>query len=420
MGIKLQKNRSKRQELCIDNWKQAGGRATVVAATGFGKSRLAIIAIQRFLKKNHGRKIVIIVPTDVLKKQWDTVLYQYKLVLNVEVKIINSAIKENLSCDFLILDEIHRYNSESFKAIVENTNYQLLLGLTATYERLDGRHKLVMDNYCPVCDTITMNEAIDNGWLSPVKQYVIMIHPSDLVNYNKANQEFLSHFSTFNYDFNTAMKVVTDWKFKHNYVKMIANGKDVDKVQKYISLEAFGFMRTLRTRMNYIYNHPRKIEIAEQIIAARPNKKIITFWKTIKMAEQVPSGYVLHSKQNKKKRHKTMEEFNLLQSGVINSSKALIEGIDCPGLNVAIIGGIDSSKVTRTQMIGRTIRFEPNKEAELFVLCIAGTVEEKWFSNSNSLNYTTVDELELDKLLKGEKFTTGIITKKADDIAFRF
>ena len=39
--------------------------------------------------------------------------------------------------------------------------YKLILGLTATYERLDGREKEVLDLYCPVCDTITLEETKD-------------------------------------------------------------------------------------------------------------------------------------------------------------------------------------------------------------------------------------------------------------------
>lgn len=38
----------------------------------------------------------------------------------------------------------------------------MILGLTATLERLDGK-EIIIKKYAPVCDTITLNEATQNG-----------------------------------------------------------------------------------------------------------------------------------------------------------------------------------------------------------------------------------------------------------------
>ena len=42
--------RDERQDLAIEKWKMAGGRATWVFSTGFGKTRTALKTIQRFLQ----------------------------------------------------------------------------------------------------------------------------------------------------------------------------------------------------------------------------------------------------------------------------------------------------------------------------------------------------------------------------------
>ena len=47
-------------------------------------------------------------------------------------------------------------------AIFECVDYQMILGLTATIERLDGKETLVK-SYAPVCDEITIEEATANG-----------------------------------------------------------------------------------------------------------------------------------------------------------------------------------------------------------------------------------------------------------------
>lgn len=372
--------RSERQELAISNWVKSKCRSSIVAATGFGKTRMALLASNKFLIKNPGRKIVVIVPTEVLQNQWKSILYEQGLFLNTDVKIVNSAITSDWTCDFLILDEVHRYNSDTFRVIVEKANYKIILGLSATYERLDGLHKQIMDNYCPVCDEITIDECIENKWLSPLKQYLVMLRVNDINDYYSLNSQFLDHFAFFNHDFSVAMKCATDYKFRNDYVRILSQSTPNDKVKisKIVHAHAFGFIRTLKARKEFIYNHPKKIEIANLILENRMHKKAITFWKTIKMAEKVKYGYVLHSGQSKKRRSSTMEEFSKLKTGVINSSKALVEGVDCPGLSLGIIGGLDSSKTTKTQSVGRIIRFEEGKEAELFVLCINGTQEDKW------------------------------------------
>ena len=50
---------------------------------------------------------------------------------------------------------VGKYASETFKTIFECVQYKLILGLTATFERLDGKHELIK-KYCPICDTITL------------------------------------------------------------------------------------------------------------------------------------------------------------------------------------------------------------------------------------------------------------------------
>ena len=57
--------RTERQLLSIERWKNAGGKATIVAATGVGKTRIGIFTIQRVLKQHPESKIVVVVPTDV-------------------------------------------------------------------------------------------------------------------------------------------------------------------------------------------------------------------------------------------------------------------------------------------------------------------------------------------------------------------
>ena len=196
--------RTERQILGVNKWKESNGRATLCWATGCGKTNGACIAINRVLKIAPDAIIKIIVPTKVLKDQWNKVINKLNISGNIEILIINSAIKKKFKCNFLIIDEVHKVASELFSKLFLNCNPRLILGLTATYERLDGREKLILNKYCPVFDEINLEESELNGWTSPYKEYKVMIDV-DLTEYNKANQIFLSNFSFFNFDWNTAM-----------------------------------------------------------------------------------------------------------------------------------------------------------------------------------------------------------------------
>lgn len=160
-------------------------------------------------------------------------------------------------------------------------------------------------------------------------------------------------------------------------------------------------MRMLRKRKEFIQSHPKKIEIAEKILNARKDKKSITFSATIKDAEHFKKyGYVLHSKQKKKENQSVIEEFNNCECGNLASSKAANQGLDIQGLSVGICTAVNSSKITKTQSLGRIVRKEGNKIAEMFTIVLQGTQDETWFNNANQgQSYIDINEKELDDVL---------------------
>ena len=94
-----------------------------------------------------------------------------------------------------------------------------------------------------------------------------------------------------------------------------------------------------------------------------------------KMAEELGDGFVMHSKKSKKKNQETLEAFNACTSGVMHTSKAAETGLDIPGIDTEIILYTNSSKIRKTQVLGRSIRYEEGKVAEIFTLVLKGTQE---------------------------------------------
>lgn len=387
-------DRSERQKLGIQKWVAAGCKATLQWSTGVGKTRAAIMAIKGFFNKNPGKLVTVVIPTEYLKLQWIQELNKNGLT-QVRVEIINSAVKIDEYIDFLILDECHRIPSETFYAIFEKRTPKMVLGLSATFNRLDGRHEL-LNKFCPVCDVISIKEAVTNKWLSPYQEYKVLIDPPDIEEYKELNKSFHETFAIFDFDFNLAMNCLTNIINRRIYAKKLGmSAKDMDGV-------VFTWQRALKGRKAFVMNHPKKIEIARKILAARPNSKAITFSATIAQAEKIGGGYVVHSGKTKKKNRMTLAEFSQIKSGAIHTAKSLDEGSDIPGLNLGIILCNTSSPTQKTQRVGRIIRYVEGKSAEMFTLVIKGTMEEGWFNNSTSgQNYIEIDEFELDEILNG-------------------
>lgn len=391
-------DRTTRQKLAIKRWSQNNGCATLILPTGFGKTRIALTISQLLTQKNPDLKILVVVPTDNLKNQWLKQLVEWKLLKNVTVEIINTAIKKVQHFDLLICDEAHRYASDSFSKLFDVIYYKMILCLTGTLERLDGKEELIK-THAPVCDVVSRDEAIENGWLADFKNYLVMIDV-DLKEYKQWDQIFNQCFSVLNFDFNLGMKLMKDAVFRRKYAKQTKMDYNI------LTGVVMKWMKAMRKRKEFVLSHPKKIEITKKILNARKDKKSITFCNTIKDAESIKMGYVLHSKQKKKENEAILEKFAKDSCGVINSSKALNTGTDIPGLSVGIMLANTSSKITKQQSIGRCIRKEGDKIAEFFTLVIKGTQDVKWAINSSVTDYITISEEQLQDVLDGKEIST--------------
>ena len=70
--------------------------------------------------------------------------------------------------------------------------------------------------------------------------------------------------------------------------------------------------------------------------------------------------------------------------------------------------------------MGRIIRYEEGKEAEIFTLVIKGTNEEAWYNTSTAgKNYIEISLSELDDILAGGDSSNLINEGVESDLMFR-
>lgn len=401
-------SRDERQAVCFEKWKASNGHGTIVASTGFGKTRVAINTIKWLQARHPDIRIIVVVPTIPLQEQWVKELRENQCILDyTQVFVINTVITKQCECDLLILDEAHRYPAESFSQVFQAVKYYMIQCLTATLERLDGKHTLIT-RYAPVVDTIPIQVCLANGWVSDYKEYAVIIEPHDLDIYNGLTQTFNEHFEFFNWDFGLMMSMTgkDGWKHRNNYARELCHNQAAFKeVLKTVTLHAVGGCRAMQARKKYIYEHPEKIRVAEEIIAHRPDQKIITFSASVATAKKFSDGFVYTGKDSKKANRLTVAEFTKMSSGVMHSVKLAEEGMDIPDLSVGIMLGINSSKTKHAQTRGRVVRYLEGKNAEYFTLILKDTVELEWWRKSKGSDHCEViDEENLMKVLRHEPY----------------
>ena len=169
-------------------------RNLVVAATGTGKTVISAFDYRRFCKANPGQKnrlLFVAHREEILKQSRDTfqgVLKDpnfgelfvggYKPAnldhLFISVQTVNSqALYDSLPADYydyIIVDEFHHAAAPTYQRLLKHFNPKILLGLTATPERMDG--KSILDYFGGrIAAEIRLPEAIDRKLLCPFQYF---------------------------------------------------------------------------------------------------------------------------------------------------------------------------------------------------------------------------------------------------------
>ncbi|MFD2203724.1 DUF3427 domain-containing protein [Shivajiella indica] len=176
----------------------------VVAATGTGKTIISAFDYSRFRKVNPGAKFLFVAHREEILKQSLAVFRgilkdsnfgelwvggstpnQFDNVF-ASVQTLNNRISDlSLSedfYDFIIIDEVHHIAANSYRPILQKFKPKILLGLTATPERMDGAD--ILEDFCDhIAAEIRLPEAMNQKLLCPFN-YFGLTDTVDLANLN--------------------------------------------------------------------------------------------------------------------------------------------------------------------------------------------------------------------------------------------
>lgn len=169
----------------------------VVAATGTGKTVISAFDYRRFSNKENSHKLLFVAHRkEILEQSIKT----YRSVLNdanfgelwvanykptnsienlfLSVDMFASRWEETFSklpadyYDYIVIDEAHHSTANSYRELFKHFSPKVLLGLTATPERMDGT-SLLPDFGGKITAEIRLPEALEQGLLSPFQYYCI-------------------------------------------------------------------------------------------------------------------------------------------------------------------------------------------------------------------------------------------------------
>jgi len=364
------KTKDEQQRKALNAWWAQNGIGSIIAGTGFGKSRCGVLAVRHIL--GSGDKALVLVPTTQLQDQFKQEFIKWgceDILPRVEILCYQSAHKlENEHYDIVVCDEVHLGLSPVYREFFEKNTYDKLLCMTATLPEED-EYKKLLSELAPTCYKITLDQCVDLGLVAP---YDIICIPVEMTEeeqaaYKRANNLFVQ------------MKYRLGGFDAFKQAQSILAGAPGDKGA------AAQFFNAIRQRKQVVQHAENKLEAAKEIADYHIEDKILTFGGTNEftnlMADRL-GATSYHSGKTQAQRRKILEAFNKSTTSILCSTKALNQGFDVPDVGVGIIAGLESKTLSMIQRVGRLIRFKEGKRGRIYILYVPNSQEEKWLESA--------------------------------------
>jgi len=373
------------QDEALDNF-LLEGRGIVKASTGTGKTMVALSAWECIIEYESSATLIVVVPSSPLQRQWYSKLIGAGVeksdicrhgggysgpIAKVNVMVINTARKmlpaleiDNL---LLVVDESHRSASDENRKIF-NTRYEWLLGLTATPGDETEFFGRVLYDY-------TFADAIQAGEIRPVSLYNIGY------SMDGEEQEEYDQYTTEKMTLETKLGLYGSNPRVINSIISRAREKG-DRERERL---AERLRQLLFKRKRALYVHNTRLEIAEEIITAHFDRKILVVGEAISAAqylnEKIIGSVLEHSKLSTNQRKEAIGSFSSDESRVMITVRSLTEGIDIPGIDLVLILSGASGELRFIQSIGRGVRVGGADTTIVYRLFARETTDEDAINN---------------------------------------
>lgn len=330
-------------------------RNLLVAATGTGKTVVSAFDYKKFRNNNKSSKLLFVAHRKEILQQakatfqgilkdnnfgdlWvDGIEPNSNEYLFVSVQTLKNRLKDlNLSpeyYDFIILDEAHHGSASSYRPFLNYFKPKILLGLTATPERMDNEN--ILDDFCNrIAAEIRLPEALNKKLLSPF-QYFGITDSIDLTNVKWEKGKYVASELTALYT-------------KNN----IRVGEIITNLNKYLNdindIRAIGFCVTVE----------HAIFMTEKFNLAGLKANYLT-------------------SKNAHERDRIREEFKKKEFNYLFVVDIFNEGVDIPEIDTVLFLRPTESLTVFLQQLGRGLRLAEGKDC-LTVLDFVGNSRSEY------------------------------------------
>ncbi len=337
-------------------------RNLVVAATGTGKTVISALDYKRFKKKHSDKpcRLLFVAHREEILRQS---MYSFRAVLKdanfgelfvgnyrpesidflfMSIQTFNSQnFTEKTTLDFydyIIVDEFHHAAAPAYQKLLSYYQPQILLGLTATAERMDGKSILPYFNH-RIAAEIRLPEAINRKLLCPFQYFGV----TDTVDLDQLKWAAGGYDKTELSNLYTISGAIAQRRADHVIASLMKYVTDIDDVK------GLGFCVTV--------DHAQ-------------------FMSDYFNAHGIPSMYLTGKSPD--------EERKLAKNKLVNGEVRFIfvvdiynEGVDIPEVNTVLFLRPTESLTIFLQQLGRGLRLAEDKEC-LTVLDFIGQANRKY------------------------------------------
>jgi superfamily II DNA or RNA helicase len=360
------------QQQGFGKWQKAGKKGAIVLPTAAGKTYIALKSIG-LLKV----QTLIVVPTLDLLDQWRKRVLDHlgiesgavgggeNEVRMVTISTYDSAyLKAEVLGNrfmFLVFDEVHHLASPSYMQIAEMYIAPYRMGLTATYERIDGRHKLLPQLVGDPIYTVGVEE-LAGEHLSPYshRKMFVELTPEEQRTYNREMGVFRSYLRK-------RRIILRSSKDFHKFIMM--TGRDP---------EARKALLARNQALKVALNSEAKLQTLAKLLKKYNMEKILVFTLHNELVYRISRRFLIPSityQTPRKERREILKKFRTGDYNVIVTSQVLDEGVDVPDATVGFILSGTGSTREYIQRLGRLLRKVKGKKAKLVEIVSKQTVE---------------------------------------------
>jgi superfamily II DNA or RNA helicase len=383
----------------------------ITAATGVGKSKMAINIIEKcvrlFLDRGETPVVLLSVPTENLRdSNWPDELRKWNAewLLEYMEPICYKSLPTISGRKFhlVVLDEWHNITELNSTFFWQN-EVKALLGLSATKPRDLIKLEIAARLQFTEVYKITLDTAIKLHLVVPYEITVVNVKLDKVDKYvptGKKTNPFLSTEQR-RYDYLTQKieEIKRDSKYRQD-----EHGNWI--APTITTARARGMIKNLALqRMRLIYTLKTKLQAAAHILSLfGDDERIITFCGSIDHADALsgPEGHTFHSKLKGKKKAQWLEAFKAEEINRITCVNSLNEGENVNNVDIGLIVQLNSNELHTIQRIGRTVRYRPNHIAQIIIICVEGTKDEEWvYDATASLETSNIRRISYEELVNG-------------------